>query len=123
MVTKEQMNKVLPFNQCYSIFLKPHVSFVHKEIFDESHEELKAESYMFYFNKTVDDTIIRNIHNYHDHKEMIAHSQVTSTTTCNIKLISVRIKLYFLTFLINYLSYIFLHISCIQIYKLRLTRS
>ena len=63
------------------------------------------------------------IHNYHDHKEIIVHSHVTSTTTCNNKLISIRIKLYFLTFLINYLSYIFLHISNIQIYKLKLTRS
>ena len=80
-------DKVLPFNQCCSIFLKPHVSFVDEEIFDESHDELNAESYMFYFNKPVDDTIIKIIHNYHDHKEMIAHSQVTSTTTCNNKLI------------------------------------
>ena len=85
MVTKEEMNrdKVLPFNQCCSIYLKPHVSFVGEEIFDECHDELNVESYMFYFNKPVDDTIIRIIHHYHDHKDIIAHSQVTSSTTCN----------------------------------------
>ena len=89
MVTKEQMNrdKVLPFNQCCSVFLKPHVSFVDEEIFDESHDELNTKSYIFYFNKPVDDAIIRIIHNYHDHKEIITHSQVTFTTTCNDKLI------------------------------------
>ena len=56
MAIKEQMNrdKVLPFNQCCSIFLKPHVSFVDEEIFDGSHDELNAKSYMFYFNKSVD---------------------------------------------------------------------
>ena len=85
MVTKEQMNrdKVLPFNQCCNVFLKPHVSFVAEEIFDESHDELNLESYMFYFNKPVDDTIIRIIHHYHDHKDIMAHSQAISSTKCN----------------------------------------
>ena len=106
MVTKEQINRdqVLSFNQCCSIFLKPHVSFVDEEIFDESHDELNAESDMFYFNKPVDDTIIRIIHNYHDHKEIIAHSQFSLTTTCYNKLISIGIKLCFVIFLINYFS-------------------
>ena len=76
-------DKVLPFNQCYSDFLKPHLSFADEEFFDESHDELNAESCMFYFNKPVDDTNIRIIHQYHDHKDIIAHSQVTSSTTCN----------------------------------------
>ena len=82
---KEQMNrdKVLPFNQCCSVFLKPHVSFVPEEIFDHSPDELNSESYVFYFNKAVDETMIKIIHQYHDHKEILPHSQATSTPMCN----------------------------------------
>ena len=82
MVTKEQMNRVLPHNQSYSIFWKPHISFVDEDIFAQCHDELNVESYILYFNKAVDDTIIKIIHQYHDHKDILAHSQLTLNNTC-----------------------------------------
>ena len=58
LITKEQMkrDKVLPHNQCCTVFLKPEMTFLDPKLFSMvTDNELRDSTYTAYFNKEMDD--------------------------------------------------------------------
>lgn len=81
-ITKDQMyeDKLLPFNQCATVYMKPEPSVVDKKFFHMCMDKDVSESlYEVNFNKSVDETMKKMIIKYHPQRELILLSQVTES--------------------------------------------
>ena len=82
LITKEQMerDKVLPHNQCCTVFLKPEMTFLDPKLFSMvTDNKLRDSTYTAYFNKEMDDKCKKIVQAYHPHKDAILFSQVDSS--------------------------------------------
>ena len=89
-VTREEMisDKVLPANQCCSIYVKPDISVLDNKFFEMSTDkDINREMYEVNFNKPVDGTTKRIILKYHPQSHLIAITQESQQTGGNIKTI------------------------------------
>ena len=81
-VTKDQMyeDKLLPFNQCATVYMKPDPSVADKKFFNMCNDKDVSESlYQINFEKSVDDTTKKMLIKYHPQREMILISQMPET--------------------------------------------
>ena len=88
LITKEQMkkDKVLPHNQCCTVFLKPEMTFLDPKLFSMVRDnELRDSTYTAFFKKEMDDQCKKIVQAYHPHKDAILFSQVDSSGNTYIK--------------------------------------
>ena len=82
-VTREEMinDKVLPTNQCCSVYVKPEISVMDVKFFDMvSDKDINREMYEVNFNKPLDDSTKRIVLKYHPHSHLIPITQDTQQT-------------------------------------------
>ena len=73
-------DKVLPHNQCSTVFIKPEITFLDMKFFSMvTDNNLRDSTYTAFFNKEMDDQSKKIVQAYHPHKGAILFSQVNSS--------------------------------------------
>lgn len=88
-VTREEMlkDKILPYNQCATVFLKPHYGSLDPGFFELANDAtLGDDAYIKYFSTTNDEVTNKIVQHYHPDKEQIAFSQLDSSAQARITL-------------------------------------
>ena len=81
-VTKEQLHKdkVLPFNQCCNLYLKPEPTGLDAKFFKMAKDrDMNFTTYSAFWNQATTDQMKKIVMKYHPQRENIAFSQVVDT--------------------------------------------
>lgn len=85
-VSKDQMkeDKVLPVNQCATVYMKPHIMHVDKGFLSMGSDcDVSEDTYCRNFDKAVDDTTKIMVKKYHPHRDSIWYTQMPGNATGN----------------------------------------
>ena len=86
LITKEQMkkDKILPHNQCCTVFLKPEMTLLDPKFFSMvTDNNLRESTYTAFFSKEMDNQSKKILEAYHPHRDAILFSQVNSSGNIN----------------------------------------